>query len=202
MQKTLKVILAVLSTLVGLYPIVFFVTNKKFGLLTTKSTELLNQTLWNATFYLHISFGGLALLIGWLQFSNKLRSNNISLHRIIGKTYMIAVLISGLCSLYIALHATGGIVSIAGFFIMGIIWLTTTALGFKAIKNGDIASHRKFMVYSYASCFAAVTLRIWLPLLVIAFNAFNPAYRIVAWLSWVPNLIVAYFIANKRPAAV
>lgn len=198
MKKLSWIAVGILSTLVGLYPIMFFLTDKLFGLLTLKSDELLNNNLWNITFYLHISFGGLALLIGWLQFSKKLRSKNLKLHRTIGKIYIISVLISGICSLYIALHATSGIVSILGFFIMGIIWLATTILGFKAIKIGNIEVHQKFMIYSYSACFAAVTLRIWLPILVIVLGEFNTSYRIVAWLSWVPNLIVAYFIVKRQ----
>jgi len=44
----------------------------------------------------------------------------------------------------------------------------------------------------------AVTLRLWLPLLTIALGAFIPAYRIVAWLCWVPNMVFAYFwVKNK-----
>ena len=116
----------------------------------------------------------------------------------LGKTYVISVLISGLCGLFIALYATGGIVSILGFFTLSLIWLTTTILGFKSIKKKDINSHEKFMIFSYAACFAAVTLRIWLPLLTIAMDDFNSAYRIVAWLCWVPNIIVAFLIVRKK----
>ena len=53
------------------------------------------------------------------------------------------------------------------------------------------------MIYSYAACFAAVTLRIWLHLLTALFGGFITAYTIVAWLSWVPNLIVANQIARR-----
>lgn len=57
------------------------------------------------------------------------------------------------------------------------------------------------MIYSYAACFAAVTLRIWLPLLTAAFlGDFIKAYTIVAWLCWVPNIIVAYFIVRRLPS--
>ena len=52
------------------------------------------------------------------------------------------------------------------------------------------------MIYSYAACFAAVTLRIWLPTLTSIMGEFIGAYRIVAWLCWVPNMIVAYFIVR------
>ena len=54
------------------------------------------------------------------------------------------------------------------------------------------------MVYSYAVCFSAVTLRIWLPILIAITGEFESAYLIVGWLSWVPNLIVAYFIVNRK----
>ncbi|WP_439132480.1 DUF2306 domain-containing protein [Polaribacter sp.] len=195
MKKKSWIIIGILSTLVGLYPMIYFFID---WLLSSKSVELLNNDLWNIAFYGHITFGGLALLIGWLQFSHKLRRKKIKLHKIIGKIYVIAVLISGIFGLYIALFATGGVISIFGFLSLGIIWLTTTVLGFKAIKNRNIALHKKFMIYSYAACFAAVTLRVWLPLLTIAIGEFNSAYRIVAWLSWVPNLMVAFLIVKNN----
>jgi hypothetical protein len=54
------------------------------------------------------------------------------------------------------------------------------------------------MVYSYAMCFAAVTLRIWLPLLLLIFGDFETSYRIVAWLCWLPNLLFAYIWVKRR----
>ncbi len=53
------------------------------------------------------------------------------------------------------------------------------------------------MIYSYAACFAAVTLRLWLPMLTALFHDFKTAYRIVAWLCWLPNLAVARYILIK-----
>lgn len=199
MKKASWITIGILSTLIGLYPIIYFLIDRKFGLLSSKSVELLNDNLWNIAFYGHITLGGLALLIGWLQFNNTLRVKKTELHRILGKIYVISALISGICGLFIALYASGGIIAILGFFILGLVWLTTTILGFKAIKKGNIKSHEKFMIFSYAACFAAVTLRVWLPLLTIAIGEFNSAYRIVAWLCWVPNIIVAFLIVrNKR----
>ncbi|MBT8185644.1 MAG: DUF2306 domain-containing protein, partial [Eudoraea sp.] len=62
----------------------------------------------------------------------------------------------------------------------------------------DIQVHQAFMIYSYAACFAAVTLRFWLPILSYAFGDFVTAYRIVAWLCWVPNMIFAFFWVRRR----
>jgi len=198
MKKALWIIAAILSTLVGLYPILFFVTDKKFGLLSLKPAELFNDHLWHVSFYGHITFGGIALLIGWLQFSKRIRARYSKLHRNIGKTYVISVLISGMCGLIIALNATGGVISILGFLTMGVIWLVTSLLGFRVIRQGNVDLHEKFMIFSYATCFSAVTLRIFLPLLVMALGEFNTAYRIVAWLCWIPNIMVAYLIVRNR----
>lgn len=53
-------------------------------------------------------------------------------------------------------------------------------------------------IYSYSACFGAVTLRFWLPLLLGAFNLeYNVAFPVVAWLSWMPNLLVAHLIVSK-----
>ena len=198
MKKIYWITVGILSTLVGLYPIIYFLIDRNFGLLSSKSATILSDNFWNIAFYGHIIFGGLALLIGWLQFSNKLRLKNINLHRTIGKIYVVAVLISGSCGIYISLDATGGKVSVLGFFSLGIIWLSTTVLGFTTIRKGKVELHEKLMILSYAACFSAVTLRLWLPILTIMMGEFIPAYRIVAWLCWVPNIIFALLIIRKN----
>ena len=53
------------------------------------------------------------------------------------------------------------------------------------------------MIYSYAACFAGAALRIWLPILIAFFGDFIVAYKIVAWLCWVPNLVVANIIIRR-----
>ena len=200
-NKTNKVswfVFVVLAIAVGLYPLTYFVVDREFGLLASKSDELLTNTLWNIGFYGHILLGGLALLIGWMQFSKKLRNANLKMHRNVGKLYLIAVVISGICGIYIAFNATGGIIASLGFISLGIFWLFTTLRAYIAVRNKDISLHKGFMIYSYAACFAAVTLRIWLPILNIVFDDFEVAYRIVAWLCWVPNIIFAFFWVKKR----
>jgi hypothetical protein len=47
------------------------------------------------------------------------------------------------------------------------------------------------MIRSFALTLAAVTLRLYLPLSRIAGIPFYDAYVPIAWLCWVPNLLVA-----------
>ncbi|MFY0630124.1 MAG: DUF2306 domain-containing protein [Flavobacteriaceae bacterium] len=198
-RKISYVFIAITAVAIGLYPMIYFLMSERtFGLLGSKTPELLADTLWNGMFYTHIILGGLALLIGWIQFNKKIQRTKIQLHRNIGKTYMISVLLSGISGIYIGFYATGGWIPQTGFVGLGIVWLLTTIKGYTAVRKKDITTHQKMMFYSYAACFAAVTLRIWLPILSATLGGFLPAYRIVAWLCWVPNIIVAYFIIKQK----
>ncbi|RAI91570.1 DUF2306 domain-containing protein [Algoriphagus yeomjeoni] len=189
----------ILCTLIGLYPILYFILDRNFGLLQSKSSELLNSFDWNLGFYLHIILGGFALLIGWIQFPKGFRDRNRKLHKRIGMAYVTAVFFSSIAGIYIALSATGGIISVIGFASLGIIWLGTTMMGWFTAKKHRYDDHENWMIFSYAATFAAVTLRIWLPLLILMHQGdFIPAYQIVAWVCWVPNMIVAWWIVRRR----
>ncbi|WP_300672793.1 DUF2306 domain-containing protein [Soonwooa sp.] len=197
MKKKLFIIFAFFCVLIGLYPSIYFLIDRSFGLLRFKDQDTLQNLFWNIGFYTHIIFGGLALLIGWIQFVPKWRNKNLKRHRKIGQLYIIFVLLSSVAGIGIATKATGGIVPALGFASLGIIWFCTTLLAFTAIKKGNLIKHQKLMVYSYAACFSAVTLRIYLPILQVIFNDFVKAYCIVAWLCWIPNIIFAYIITKN-----
>lgn len=184
----------ILAISIGLYPALYFFIDRNFGLLSSKSEELLNNIWWNAGFYLHIILGGLALLVGWTQFNPRWRNRNLQLHQQIGKLYVIAALVSSFTGFYIAIYATGGLIPSLGFIGLALAWFITTLNGYLSIRKKNEELHRRMMIYSYATCFAAVTLRIWLPLLTAVLNNFILAYSIVAWLCWIPNLIVAHQI--------
>ncbi|TNE54979.1 MAG: DUF2306 domain-containing protein [Bacteroidetes bacterium] len=196
-RKTGWILFASLSILIGFYPVLYLFMDSGSGLLGSKSRELLADVIWNLAFYCHIIFGGIALLTGWSQFSKKVRAWNIRLHRTLGKIYVTAVLISALAGIYIGGFATGGLISAAGFISLGVIWFGTTLAAYRYIRSGNLPAHQRMMYFSFAATFAAVTLRLYLPFLTMLAGAFIPAYRIVAWLCWVPNLLVAAVLVNR-----
>ncbi|MDC6386043.1 DUF2306 domain-containing protein [Flagellimonas taeanensis] len=197
-NKTAWAVFAILAIGIGLYPLMYFFSAEEFGLLQGKSKEVLANVLWRIGFYGHIIFGGLALLTGWSQFSKKLRTKKMEIHRNLGKLYVLSALVSGICGVYIGFYATGGLVSSLGFISLGIVWLFTTTRAYAAIRKKDVSLHQGMMVYSYAACFAAVTLRIWLPFLTIILGEFLLAYKIVAWLCWVPNIVFAHLWVRRK----
>lgn len=190
-------VMSILAVLTGLYPIAYFILDTRFGLLSTKPDELLADTLYNLAFFTHITLGGITLLVGWLQFNVSFRNRNLQLHRMMGKIYVACALLSGTAGLYIAMHATGGLSSVLGFSALALLWLFSTLMAYVYIRRSDQLRHKIAMIYSYAFCFAAVTLRIWLPLLIAITGDYFVAYPIVAWLCWIPNLIFAFFHTRK-----
>ncbi|KAB5484737.1 DUF2306 domain-containing protein [Flagellimonas hadalis] len=197
-NKTAWAVFAILAIGIGLYPLMYFFSAEEFGLLQGKSKDISANIIWRIGFFGHIVFGGLALLTGWSQFSKKLRTKKLDLHRNLGKIYVLSALVSGICGVYIGFYASGGLVPSLGFISLGIVWLFTTIRAYAAIRKKDVSLHQGMMIYSYAACFAAVTLRIWLPLLTIILGEFLLAYKIVAWLCWVPNIIFAHFWVRRK----
>jgi hypothetical protein len=146
---------------------------------------------------LHIVTSAVALAAGALQFSARVRATAIESHRWVGRLYVIGVLLGGLSGLVLATRAQGGLPARVGFAFLAVLWLGTTTMGFVRIRAGRVADHRPWMIRSYALVLAAVTLRIYMPLSAIAGLPFESAYPAVAWLCWVPNLIVAEWLIDR-----
>jgi uncharacterized membrane protein len=148
--------------------------------------------------YSHVFGSALALGIGPLQFWTRLRTTHLSLHRWLGRTYLgVGVLVGGASGLYMAFHAFGGLIAQLGFACLALAWLYTGARAYVAIRAGDVAAHRCWMVRNFSLTFAAVTLRIYLPAAMVAGSEFQVAYAAIAWLCWVPNLVAAELLFNK-----
>ena len=148
--------------------------------------------------YLHLAGSGIALAIGPFQLNTRIRNRFLHVHRWMGRTYVICVLLGGTAALALATTAQGGLPTHVGFGLLAVLWLFATGKAYRHIRAGDQVSHRRWMIRSYALTFAAVTLRIYLPLSQIAGMSFDAAYQTIVWLCWVPNLIVAEWIILRQ----
>lgn len=151
----------------------------------------------------HVFGSALALLVGPLQFLESWRRARPEVHRTLGKMYLaLGVLPGGVAALYMAFHSYGGWIAHAGFGAGAVVWLVTGWLAYAAVRRRNFAAHREWMIRNFALTFAAVTLRIQLGSAFAAGIDFDVFYPIVAWSSWVPNLIVAeWFIRSTRARA-
>lgn len=150
-------------------------------------------THWKIAFFVHVYSSLFVLAAGFTQFSSSLRRSYPTVHRWMGRLYIFDILlVTGPASFIMALYSNGGISSHFAFGILAILWIATTALSLRAVLRRKFLSHRDWIVRSYALTLSAVTLRAWKLMLAIFFHP-HPMdlYRLVAWLGWVPNLILA-----------
>ncbi|WP_342443585.1 DUF2306 domain-containing protein [Lysinibacillus sp. FSL K6-0075] len=203
MKKKLWLIVCGLALFIAGYSIVqyllFDARQAGFVQLKLMLSAKLNS-FWYMMLYIHIVFGVLALVIGPFTLSSKLREKNVKRHRILGSIYIVSILFGGLAGLYLALNATGGWVAQLGFALLSIGWLITMFQALVHIKKRNIQGHQKWMLRNYALTFAAVTLRIWLPLFTVlfGFDHFQYSYAVIAWLCWVPNFIVMEWYIQRK----
>lgn len=147
----------------------------------------------------HIFASALALVLGPLQFWARLRAERPGLHRWLGRVYLgVGVAVGGAAGLYMSWYAFGGLVARLGFAGLAVAWLYTGARAYAAARGRDFAAHRRWMIRNFALTFAAVTLRLYLPPVFVFGLSFATAYAAIAWLCWVPNLVVAEWLV-KRP---
>jgi len=146
----------------------------------------------------HIFASAIALALGPAQFSARLRQGRPALHRWIGRVYLgVGVGVGGLAGLVMATHASGGAWARLGFGSLAAAWLCTGAVAYQAARRRSFVAHRRWMVRNFALTFAAVTLRLYLPSSFVAGIAFESSYPVIAWLCWVPNLVVAELLFNR-----
>jgi uncharacterized membrane protein len=146
----------------------------------------------------HAGFAATALLLGGFQFLQPLRRRWPRVHRWIGTVYVTACLAGGAAGLLLSFGTTAGPVAGLGFGLLALTWTGVTANAWRLARARDFARHERWMIRSFALTLAAVTLRLYLPLSMIARLDFTSAYVAIAWLCWVPNLIAAELFLRAR----
>ena len=126
----------------------------------------------------------------------------VELHRWMGRTYVIAVSIGGLGALRMAAASQQGWVTHVGFGLLAVLWLFSTTRAYIAIRSRAQARHRRWMIRSYSLTLAAVTLRIYLPLSLALGLPLANAYRVISWMCWVPNIILAEWLVRRTQAPI
>jgi uncharacterized membrane protein len=155
----------------------------------------------------HVLSGMLALLIGPFQFVRRLRRRFVTVHRFMGATYVASATALGVTGLILAPTAYTGLVASAGFTVLDLLMLFTTWTAVRMIMAGRYGEHRRWMIRSFSLIMAGVMLRVWMPIHgglaaagIVAFSS-ETAYAAVAWLCWVPNLLLAIWF-TRHPAEV
>ena len=139
---------------------------------------------------LHVAGAATALRVAPLQFLPAARRRR-GLHRWLGRIYVLGCSLGGVAGLVLAFGSTAGPIATAGFGSLALAWLFSSMLAWRHAMARRFDKHRAWMIRSFALTFAAVTLRLYLPLLGPLHVDFVAGYRAISFLCWLPNLAIA-----------
>jgi len=114
----------------------------------------------------HIAGGVLALLLGPIQFSSRIRRRYTKMHRVSGRVYVGAVFVAGSLAMVLAnaRHRPDSAHFCVATRIQAAAWIITTAAAFITARNRQIQQHREWMVRSYAVTLTFIGTRLFSPL--------------------------------------
>ena len=172
---------------------------KDVSFLLIKQTEVEERPEYLYIFYSHVYSSIFVLLTGFFAIIRK-DFGMKSFHKINGKIYVLLLLLLAAPSgIYMGVFANGGWLSKISFVILGVLWWFSTYKAYQYIRKRQFKKHQQWMWRSFALTLSAIMLRLWKVIIVYLFApAPMDVYQIVAWLGWVPNLILIEYLIYKK----
>jgi uncharacterized membrane protein len=153
---------------------------------------------------IHVAGGMVALIIGPLQFFSSLRRMYPRIHRVIGRIYLLSVLISASASVYLAVFdnwiTKKGFMFATGALGMALAWYITAGMAYYAIKNRNFNQHKEWMIRSYVltSNFIIFRLIFYGLLGIDSFPFKDDAGDFTVWAGWSIPLLITEWILQAR----
>ena len=174
--------------------------SSEVAFLQIKQTEVSTIRSYLPIFYVHVYSAIFVLVAGITQFSSKIQASYKKVHKASGYFYAgMVLLLAAPSGIFIGFFANGGPIAKVSFVLLGILWFYFTLKAIILILKGDIIRHKRYMWRSFALACSAITLRLWKVILVYLFHpAPMDVYQIIAWLGWIPNLLIAEWLIRKK----
>ncbi len=154
----------------------------------------------------HGVFGALALILGFFQFSTRLRQRHLSLHRLMGRIYIASIFIAAPAAVPITL-ILGPPTLVMAVVIQSAGWMLTAATALYCVRTGRIQQHREWMMRSYPFAMVFVVVRVILAIPAVArmgeAGLISVVWSVIATACFLPSFLIAWrpvFVA--KPAAV
>jgi uncharacterized membrane protein len=155
--------------------------------------------------FLHGIPGALALLLGVLQFSNRLRSRYLQVHRVMGWLYVVSVAIAAPIAVRISTILVIPTLLMASV-IQAFGWVVSTATALYCVRTGRTQQHREWMMRSYP--FAVVFVVVRAILAIPAVDRMGlPGVAVTVWsviavACFLPSFVIAWKgLMQSKPAA-
>ena len=105
----------------------------------------------------HIAAAVTMIFVGLSQFWTGLRMRHMTLHRWLGRIFLVTGTFVGSSALYMGLHPRlGGMVYGIGLFLNGLFWLAAASVAYYAIRLGNVQVHKEWMIRTYILAVAGI----------------------------------------------
>lgn len=150
----------------------------------------------------HISAGAIALVVGPFQLWEKFRTRRWRLHRRLGFVYLLAILVSSACAVYLSV-TTAFEINWPYAFSLHVwvnVWILSTVIAYYAAIKKKFVLHQEWMTRSYIATLAFVISATVLKLPVIqSLGNFAEISPSIFWFGWaVPFFVYDVLLAVRR----
>lgn len=151
---------------------------------------------------LHVISAAIFVTLGAFQFVAPLRRRFPNLHRIVGRRLMVCGLVAGLSALwmtlfYARLPDTNDLLVVIRF-VFSSAMIAFIVLGFIAIRRGDVARHRGWMMRAYAIGLGAGSQAlIFMVAEMVTGKPDQMEKALLMGAAWVINLVVAELVIRR-----
>lgn len=152
----------------------------------------------------HGVFGTLALTLGVFQFSSRLRSRYLAVHRLMGRIYVGSVFIAAPVAVVVAVMLGPPLLVMAAS-IQALGWMLCTALALYCVRHGNIQQHRQWMMRGYPFAMVFVVVRAILAIPAVQrmgeLGFVSTVWSVIALAGFVPSVVIAWQTTFPRKAA-
>lgn len=154
--------------------------------------------------YAHILPAMVYLVGAPLQLAARVRTRHYALHRRLGRVLLAAGLVSGVWAVVLGIaYPVGGRAEASASLVFGLWFLTCLVRAFLAIRGGDPATHRRWMIRAFVVAIGVGTIRVWLLLLWgSGLLDIRTAFGVSFWLAFVIHAAVAEWWVRTSPPPV
>ena len=143
--------------------VAYVLRHNEHFLIDAKDPEWLHIRTFKWWLLPHGLMGACALLLGPMQFSDRLRQRFTKFHRVVGRFYVAGVFVAAPLGFYIQYfeERMGGARSFsAAAATDALLWMLTTGIAFAFILNGKVQQHRQWMTRSFAVAIVFLEVRV------------------------------------------
>ena len=153
--------------------------------------------------FIHIGSGIIFMLLAPLQFSPGIRRRIPKLHRIIGRTALVAAITTATISIWMAISfpAFGGWLTATSTYVFGSYVIVCFALAYAAARNRQIDRHKKWIIRGVIVSFGVSSIRILFIVFAVATDLqFEEFFPLAFALGFALNAVLAELVVRRRSA--